>query len=340
MPSVFLGSVARIADLPPGVPPHGALERSRWRAGDYVLAQVLPRRTRAIDFELHTGRKCRPMAGDLLVGALAVRRATLEHVGSFEDVGPDGVMAALSEGGCFGALTSRAPFSKDLLPLRYQGHVMGESGPLRMADFVPRVDDVPFEIPVVLLVGTSMSAGKTFSARVAVRLLKQLGHRVVAGKLTGTGRWQDTLSMRDAGADHIFDFVDAGLPTTVCPPDEYREALRNLLSRMAGTDCTACVIEAGASPLEPYNGGTAVEMLEDRVAFTILAASDPYAVVGIQTAWKRDFDLVSGPAANTTASAELVRRLSGIPTLDLLDDANHPRLRELLEEAVGARNRR
>ena len=337
MPSVFHGSVARIADLPPGVPTHRPLPRSEWRAGDYVLAEVRPRRTQPIEFELSTGRKCRPMAGDLLVGALAVRRATLEHVGSFEDVGPDGAMHCLSEGGCFGALTSRAPFSKDLLPIRYQGHLMGDDGPLRMADVVPQVDEVPFEIPVVLLVGTSMSAGKTFSARVAVRLLKQLGHTVVAGKLTGTGRWQDTLSMGDAGADHIFDFVDAGLPTTVCPPDEYRAAIRNLLSRMAATECTACVIEAGASPLEPYNGGTAVEILDGQVALTILAASDPYAVVGIQTAWKRDFDLVAGPAANTTASAELVRRLSGIPTLDLVDHDNYPRFRKLLEEAFGSR---
>ena len=334
MPRVFHGSVTRIASLPPGCPDHEPLERDRWEAGDYVVAEVVPRSTLTEQFELTTGRKCRPMAGDRLVGALAVRRATLEHVGSFEDVGAEGRMHTLSEGGCFGALTSASPFSKALLPIRYLGHLQGPGGKLRMRDCVPTVDEVPFAIPVVLLVGTSMSAGKTFSGRVAVRALKTLGHTVVAGKLTGTGRWQDTLSMGDAGADHIFDFVDAGLPTTVCPPTEYQEAMTSLLSRFAATGCSACVIEAGASPLEPYNGGTLTRMLGDTIAFTILSASDPYAVVGIQTAWRRTFDVVCGPTANTTAGAELVRRLSGMPTLDLLDHAEHARLREWLASAV------
>ena len=57
---------------------------------------------------------------------------------------------------------------------------------------------------------------------------------MVGAKLTGAGRYRDILAMQDAGADHIFDFVDAGLPSTVVPESEYRPALRNLLSRMAG----------------------------------------------------------------------------------------------------------
>ena len=65
--------------------------------------------------------------------------------------------------------------------------------------------------------------------------------------------------MGDAGADAIFDFVDAGLPSTVCPTDVYRQAVRQLLSRMASTDVDVAVIEVGASPLEPYNGDVAVE---------------------------------------------------------------------------------
>lgn len=188
----------------------------------------------------------------------------------------------------------------------------------------------------VLVVGTSMSAGKTSAARVAVRELKRLGHEVIGAKLTGAGRWHDTLAMRDAGADHTFDFIDAGLPTTVCPPDEYREAVGGLLRRMAATGAAVAVIEAGASPLEPYNGGTLVGMLGDDVAFTILAASDPYAVLGIERAWERSFDLVTGPTSNTKAGVQLVHALTGLPSLDLLDPATHGSVRRRLEAAVGA----
>jgi len=277
------------------------------------------------------------MAGDLLVGAFARRFATLEATGSFEDIGADGLMSSMTEGGCFGSVTSKSRFSKGLLPLRYQGHVLAEGHKLTMSAFVPEAPDVPFRVPVVLLAGTSMSAGKTYSGRVAVRQLKDLGHTVVAAKLTGAGRWHDTLSFGDAGADFTFDFMDAGLPTTVCPADEYRSAMSGLLSRMAATGATAAVIEAGASPLEPYNGGTLVDMLGDMVSFTILSASDPYAVVGIQSAWGRRFDLVTGPTANTKAGVALVHGLSNLPALDLLDVATHASLRQRLEAAVGAR---
>lgn len=337
MSSVLRGSVTRIADLPPWPFPFQPLDRAEWASGDYVVAEVLPRSLPTEGFELPDGRSCVPMAGDLVVGAFARRFATLEATGSYEHIGPDNRMSSMTEGGCFGAVTSRSRFAKQMLPLEYRGHVVHEGRKLKMSDFVPEPSGREFDIPVVLVAGTSMSAGKTHSGRVAVRELKKLGHTVVAAKLTGAGRWHDTLSFRDAGADHTFDFVDAGLPTTVVPPDEYRSAMTGLLARMADTGATVAVVEAGASPLEPYNGGTVVDMLGDRVAFTLIAASDPYAVVGIRAAWAKDFDLVVGPTANTKAGVALVHELAGLPALDLLDVATHGSLRQRLEAAVGSR---
>lgn len=336
MSAVLFGSVTRIADLPPWPFAFEALERDRWASGDYVVAEVLPRSLPTEGFELPDGRPAVPLAGDLLVGAFARRFATLEATGSYEEIGPDNRMSSMTEGGCFGAVTSRSRFGARMMPLVYRGHVIQDGRKLVMSDFVPNPPDVAFDLPVVLLAGTSMSAGKTYAGRVAVRQLKKLGHEVVAAKLTGAGRWHDTLSFLDAGADHIFDFVDAGLPTTVVPAEEYRDAVSGLLARMADTGATVAVIEAGASPLEPYNGGTLVDMLGDRVAFTILAASDPYAVLGIQEAWNQSFDIVTGPTANTKAGAALVRELAGLPAVDLLDVDTHDGLRSRLGDIVGS----
>lgn len=337
MSMVLFGSVTRIAALPPWPFPFQPLDRSEWESGDYVVAEVLPRNLPTEGFELPNGRPCVPMAGDLLVGAFARRFATLEATGSYEDIGSDNRMSSMTEGGCFGAVTSRSRFAKRMIPLEYRGHVVHDGHKLRMSDFVPEPPHTAFEMPVVLLAGTSMSAGKTYSGRVAVRELKKLGHTVVAAKLTGAGRWHDTLSFLDAGADYTFDFIDAGLPTTVVPPVEYRDAMKGLLARMADTGATVAVIEAGASPLEPYNGGTLVDMLGDRVAFTLLAASDPYAVVGIQSAWGKEFDLVVGPTTNTNAGVALVHELAGLPALDLLDVGTHGSLRQRIEAVVGSR---
>lgn len=337
MTPLLMGSVTRIADLPEWPFPFEKVDHEAWRSGDYVVAEVLPRTSLTEQFELPSGRTCTPLAGDLLVGALARRAATLEATGSFENVEADGLMHCLTGAGCMGLATSKSRFSKPFLPLRYRGHVMRGGRTVNMSDFAPEPSDTPYAIPTVLLVGTSMSAGKTYAGRVAVRQLKELGHTVVGAKLTGAGRWHDTLSFKDAGADFTFDFIDAGLPTTVVTPEEYQAAIGPLLSRIAETGATAAVIEAGASPLEPYNGGELVRMLGSSVAYTILAASDPYAVVGILDAWGRKVDLVTGPASNTLAGVELVHTLTGLPALDLPDIHTHESLRQRLAKAIGVR---
>ncbi len=86
-------------------------------------------------------------------------------------------------------------------------------------------------------------------------------------------------------------------------------------SRIAACEAQVLVAEAGASPLEPYNGAIVVEYLRDLARFTVLCASDPYAVLGVQTAYGAGLraDLVTGPAANTEAAITLVRELVRTP---------------------------
>jgi hypothetical protein len=181
-----------------------------------------------------------------------------------------------------------------------------------------------------------MSAGKTSSGQVIIRALTYLGLRVVAGKLTGAARYRDILKFRDSGAIHVFDFVDAGLSSTVCSKQRYREALELMLSKIACCEGDVVVAEAGASPLEPYNGSMVVDYLKDRTCFTVLCATDPYAALGVQAAfgdWLKA-DLVAGPAANTKAAIQLVKDLTGLEALNLLDRNSYPRLTEMLRRAL------
>ena len=94
------------------------------------------------------------------------------------------------------------------------------------------------------------------------------------------------------------------------------------------------VAEAGASPLEPYNGGVAMELLERHVRCTILCASDPYAVKGITSAFGSVPDFVAGPTTNTEAGVELVRRLTGLRALNVMDPEVAPVVREIIENAL------
>ena len=165
--------------------------------------------------------------------------------------------------------------------------------------------------------------------------LERMGKKVIGAKLTGAGRYRDILSFRDAGASAIFDFVDAGLPSTVEPEDVFRKAIRPLLHHIDSLNPDFLVVEAGASPLEPYNGTAAIDELgEKNIHCKILCAFDPYAVLGVEKAFGLKPDLVTGPATSTSAAIELVRNLSGVEGLNVLDPESLPQLREILTRTL------
>jgi len=335
-PHYFYTSVTRCSDL--WSKPFDVLRqnRSEWATGDFVVGRVVGERNRIYGCETKTGRMAELVRGDLLVGALGTRAATLEGVGDWRAVTDDLQVDALTSAGLLGRATSISPMLPELMRLDYLGHVTREGAKLTMMDFVKPTPTRRLQIPAVLVIGTSMSAGKTTAAQVLIRALNYLEVDVVAAKLSGAARYRDILKFRDAGARCVVDFVDAGLPSTVCSETRFREALELMLSQIAACDAQVLVAEAGASPLEPYNGAMIVEYLRDLAHFTVLCASDPYAVLGVQTAYGAGLqaDLVAGPAANTVAAVRLVQELSGLQALNLLDRNTYPELVELLKQAL------
>jgi hypothetical protein len=324
------GALTRISDLdttPFSVKP---LARDHWSTGDYVVGEVLSAQHRTDVIELTTGRMARLMAGDWVVGAFGVRRATLEAVGDWQSIQADGHMQDMTNAGFFGRVTSRSLLIPPQPSLVYRGHVLRDDHKVCMRDFVPIIEAQPYTCPTIMIIGTSMSAGKTTAARVIIHLLKALGLRVVATKLTGAGRYRDILSMHDAGADAIFDFVDVGLPSSVIPPEDFRKSLRQLLSMIAAQSPDVVVAEAGASPFEPYNGAIVLEEIAPQIKFTVLCASDPYAVIGVSQSFGLTPDIVSGIATNTTAGVELVEKLAGVPALSLTTRDSVEKLRAML----------
>lgn len=334
-PSPFLSSSTRISDLGTEEFQVEALPRDRWRTGDYVVVECGPG---SGVLELPDGRLVTLEPGDEMVGVLGHRRATLEASGSWEEVGPDGGMELLTGGGLLGRCTSRSPWIPALQTARYLGHAGRCGVPLRMSHFIRDPDlsgDPDPGHPVVLITGTSMSCGKTATARSVIRRLSRLGFRVVAAKLTGAARFRDIRTMADAGAVAVFDFVDAGLPSTICSPEALHRALHVVLARVAATPADVAVLEVGASPHEPYQGAAAIQAVRQRVRLSILSASDAYGVVGFLDRMELPVDLVTGVAANTSAGEDLVRRLTGVPSLNTHDPARMPELDSLLRDRFG-----
>ena len=333
---ILHASLTRITDLERAGFDCQPLPREQWELGDYVVGSATIARGGFSAVELTSGRVIHAVSGDSILGALAVRHATLEVVGSWEAVGTDGRMNLLSAGGLLGRTTSVSGMLASPMHVAYRGHAMRGGTKLRMQDFAKApARTQKYEVPTILIIGTSMSAGKTTCARVIVRQLKRAGYRVAGAKLTGAGRYRDILAMQDAGADAIFDFVDVGLASSVVDREYFRPRLRDLLGLIAEAEPQVVVAEAGASPLEPYNGDTTLEELQGSVALTVLCASDPYSVMGVIHGYDMMRpDVVAGVATSTSAGVELVEKLTGTKALNMLNPESIPELRELLAEAL------
>lgn len=305
MTRCLYASVARIADLEDRSWQREPVDPADWETGDYVAGEVTGTPTELYRIEATDGQMLTAEPGDVVVGALGERAATLEGVGSFHAI-EGGNMHTLTSAGLIGRYTSFSRFLPAPMQIEYRGHVIRQGRKVRMRDFAITSSGDKFDVPTILLVGTSMSAGKTTTGCLVCRILADAGHRVLGAKLTGAGRYSDILSFRDAGAAEIFDFVDAGLPSTVVPEADFRAAIVPLLAHIGSRRPDFLVAEAGASPLEPYNGAAAIDELGNNVCVTILCASDPYAVVGVQHAFDLTPDLVTGPATNTSADRKSV----------------------------------
>ena len=119
-----------------------------------------------------------------------------------------------------------------------------EGAPLNLINY--RLEYIKSENPinVILVVGTAMNAGKTFTAASVLRGLKESGYKVAGIKATGTGSGGDLWKMKDMGADVILDFTDAGFTSTYLIPDEQIEdGVMRLINHAAEKKCEFAIVE-------------------------------------------------------------------------------------------------
>lgn len=330
----FFTSMTRTSDLQQQSFDVISLHQTQWATGDYVVGEIIaPFGDQSMIEDCH-GRMVEVMTGTRVIGALGIRYATLEVVGSWQNIGEDGQMEALTEGGLFGKATSVGLTVTNLPPMIYQGHVMRRGQKICLKDFVPQIPEQEYNCPTIMMLGTSMSSGKTTMSRLLIKLLKDLNLKVVGVKLAGAGQYHDILSMQDAGADVIFDFVNVGLPSTICSAEEYHIAMSRLLSLVAQEKPDVVVAEIGASPFEPYNGSIVLEKIKSQICLTVLCASDPYGVLGATQNFHLTPDLISGIVTNTTAGVEFVEKLTGIQAICPTDDHAVAKLMPILREKL------
>jgi hypothetical protein len=252
--------------------------------GDIVVASVekIGKNTR---IELANGRPCTLHVGDLVATVFGNRYATMQFEGYARANGSS--CDLMSMGGLCGLVESRHAAIQDSSKLSILGQAVDAEGvALRLQDFAltPATSAAPR--PSVLVVcGSSMDAGKTYTAASLITGLRKVTERVVGIKLTGTASGRDSWTMLDAGALTVFDFVDGGYPSTYLVGLSELLALHKLLIEHAAAREAEWVVMEIADGL--LQGETAA--LLQSPAFTravdawIFAAGDPLAAVsGLQ----------------------------------------------------------
>ena len=186
------------------------------RAGDLVLARVteLGQHTR---LERPDGRRATLHQGDEIVIAYGARYAPDQFEGVVpDDLGPCDLLAA---GGVAGTCIARSEAVGKPTRIEPLGVLACDARRASLRDWTPlappaqRQPAVPHPA-VIGVAGTAMNAGKTTALAGLVRGLTDAGVRVGAAKVTGTGAGGDVWLYRDAGAEWVRDFTDAGHAST------------------------------------------------------------------------------------------------------------------------------
>lgn len=218
------------------------------QAGDLVLARVVTigHHTK---LESPEGRRQSMYPGDEIVVTYGHRYAPDQ----FEaEVPADQTECDLVAGGGI-ASSMLAKNTRTRMPTRIQpiGLLADWKGRIiNLRDFTPKLAKPAVQssqCKVIVIVGTSMNAGKTTTAATLIHGLSRAGLSVGAAKVTGTGSGGDMWAMHDAGANITLDFTDAGHATTAKLPIEQvvQDSLRLVAQASVGNDVAVIEVADG-----------------------------------------------------------------------------------------------
>src|SRR5258708_11446490 len=290
------------------------------QVGDIVLTQV-ERVGKNTQPELTDGRHCTLHEHDLLAVVFGHRYATGQFEGYASSNGDS--CDLLSMGGLCGMVESKHDSVAEPTRLRLLGALGDVAGrPLRLHDFT--LAPLPMQetaLPkIVAVCGTSMDAGKTYTAMSLIIGLRRQGYRVAATKLTGTTTGKDQWPIQDAGASVVLDFLDGGLPSTyMCSIDELIRLYSLFLAHTAARNADYVVVEIADGLLQRE---TPALLQTSRFRTTVetwaLATSDPLGAVGgvsMLRQWEIEPMVISGRISMSSLGIQQRQAPTGVPCL-------------------------
>ncbi len=301
------------------------------KEGYIVAARITSNKVVYNTLENAHGRMMRLKHGDVIAGVLGSRRAAYGYAGAVPDtLVPGDAINVLNLGGVLGRCTSFAqhigpPFEAEVIGAVLHFPVLGEriGAPAHIGlNTIPKTATIESSAPVIAVVGTSMSAGKTVAACQIINGLTKKGYRVAAAKVTGVSLERDILGMRDYGADRVLSFNDAGLVST--NETTAPLATRRIVAELNRGRPDAIVLELGDGLLGEY-GVQAVlsdQQIARHIRAVVLSAQDPVGAFGAKPLLEDRFGLhitvVTGPVTDNDIGESFIGKELGVPSANAI----------------------
>ncbi|MCP4005008.1 MAG: DUF1611 domain-containing protein [bacterium] len=303
------------------------------RAGDLVLARVdVLGHHRGL--QLRCGRRKSLFSGDEIVVAYGNRYASSQ----FEAIVPRtlGPCQLVAGGGVAGkALSWHNRISRGPTEITPVGVLFRPDGKrVNLQEYA--LEEVTCFTnrwpPTIAVVGTAMDAGKTDAAAFLVRGMVEAGQRVGYAKVTGTGAGGDTWLLKDAGADPVLDFTDAGYTSTYrLEAKDVERVCHTLVAHLAKSGVDAIILEVADGLLQDETAALLQSEVFRAVTSAVLftARDSMGAVAGVNRLREYDLPVVglSGVLTAGPLQCEEATTATGLPTYS----------REELAEAAVAR---
>ena len=286
-----------------------------YERGDVVLVRV-EKIGKNTGLELTTGRRSSLHVGVYMAMVFGNRYATHQFEGYAHANGDSCDM--LSMGGLCGTVASKHANLAEPTKLRLLGALGdAEGNPLRMENFSVPVLAGDARPRTIVVCGTSMDAGKTYTTMSLIKGLSRDGAKVAGVKLTGTAAGRDLWTMIDAGACIGLDFVDGGWPSTyLCELDELLALHRLFLAHTAAAGAEWVVIEVADGLLQRETAALfRSPEFTKTVDIWVLAAGEPMAAsagVARLRSWTIEPLAISGIVSMSALSAQEAQEATGV----------------------------
>ena len=221
------------------------------KAGDLVLCEV-KRLRQHCRIELPNGRRSRMFVNDKIIVCYGNRYAPDQ----FESIVPENLDEChlVAGGGIASLMRFKSPKVKPATQIIPLGLIANAEGCiLNLKDFsvLKHVNASKKDIPIIVVAGSSMNAGKTTTVASIIRGLCGDGFNVAAAKITGTGSGGDLWHFVDSGVKKAIDFTDAGYATTYkMPMSRLHKTVDKMVNHLSTEFTDVIVIEVADGILQ------------------------------------------------------------------------------------------